>query len=69
MYINDFSPKINTLSEPIIFTDDTSIIISSKNFADISTISNTVFSLMSKLFTADKLAPSLDTTDITKHNK
>jgi hypothetical protein len=31
IYINDLPPTINTLTEPIIFTDDTSVIISNKN--------------------------------------
>jgi hypothetical protein len=31
MYINDLQPTINTLAALIIFADDTSVIISSKN--------------------------------------
>jgi hypothetical protein len=48
IYINDLPPTINTLSEPILFADDSSVIISSKNFYNFSTMSNTVFSHMSK---------------------
>jgi hypothetical protein len=46
IYINDLSTTINTLPEPILFTDDTSLIIYSKNIDDFSTVSNTVLSLI-----------------------
>jgi hypothetical protein len=39
-YMDDLPPTINTLAMPIIFADDTSIIISSKNleeFCELST--------------------------------
>jgi hypothetical protein len=35
MYINDLPPKVNTLSQPNIFADDTSVIISSKKLEDL----------------------------------
>jgi hypothetical protein len=44
IYINDLPPTINNLSKPTIFADDTSVLISSKNFDDFCTISNTVLS-------------------------
>jgi hypothetical protein len=44
IYINDLPPTINTLSEPTIFDDDTSVIISSKNAVDFCIMSNTVLS-------------------------
>jgi hypothetical protein len=56
IYINDLPPTINTLSEPIIFADDTSVITSSKNCVDFCGKSNIVPSHMSKWFTANKLA-------------
>jgi hypothetical protein len=34
LYINDLLPTINTLTETIIFSDDTSAIIPNKNFYD-----------------------------------
>jgi hypothetical protein len=40
IYINDLSPTINTLAIPIIFADDTSIIISSKNLEEFCMLSN-----------------------------
>jgi hypothetical protein len=43
IYINDLPPTINTLSEPI-FADDTSVIISTKNFYDFCTMSNIILS-------------------------
>jgi hypothetical protein len=61
-YIYDLPPIINTLSEPILFTDDTIVIISSKSFDDFSAISNTILSHMSKWFTSNKLVLNIDKT-------
>jgi len=44
IYINDILPTINILSEPILFADDTSVIIYRENPDDFSTVSNTVLS-------------------------
>jgi hypothetical protein len=60
-----FLQQINTLTESIIFADDTSVIISSKN-VDFCAKSNKVLSHISKWFTADKLALNLDKTNIIK---
>jgi hypothetical protein len=51
----DLPPTINILLEPILFTDDTNVIISSKNFDDFSTISKTFLSYMNKWFVSNKL--------------
>jgi hypothetical protein len=58
--INDLPPIINTLLEPILFTYDTSVIVSGKSFDDFSTISNTILCHMSKWFTSNKLVLNLD---------
>jgi hypothetical protein len=60
------SPTLKILLEPILFTDDTSVIISSKNFDDFSAMSNTVLSHISKWFTSNKLALNLSNTNIIK---
>jgi hypothetical protein len=49
-----------------LFADDTSIIISKKEFDDFSAVSNTVLSHMSKWFTSNKLVLNLDKTNIIK---
>jgi hypothetical protein len=41
MYIKDLLVTINTLSEPIIFAEDTNVIISSTTFDEFCTFSNT----------------------------
>jgi hypothetical protein len=41
--INDRPPTINTLSEPITFADDISVIISSTNFDDFCLMSDSFF--------------------------
>jgi hypothetical protein len=64
IYINDLTPTISTLSEPIIFTDNTSVIISSKKL--MTSTSNIVLFQMSKWFSADKLALNLHKTNIIK---
>jgi hypothetical protein len=66
IYIHDFPPTINTLSDPIIFSDDRNVIISRKNFYDFCTMSNIVPPHMRKWFTANKLALNLDKTNIIK---
>jgi hypothetical protein len=66
IYVNDLPPTINTLSELILFTDDTSVTTSSKNFEDFSTISQTVLFHMSKWFTSNKLVLNLSKTNIIK---
>jgi hypothetical protein len=66
IYINDLPPTTNTFSEPILFADDTSVLISSNNFDDFSTMSNTLLSHMNKWFTSNKLVLNLDETNIIK---
>ena len=46
---------INSISEPILFFNDTSVIISRRSLKDFCSVSNVVLSHMSKLFTANKL--------------
>jgi hypothetical protein len=69
VYIKNLPPTINTLSEPIIFTDDTTVIISSKKFGNFHTRSNIVLAQMSEWFSANKLALSLDKTNVIKFIK
>jgi hypothetical protein len=64
IYINDLPPTVSILSQPIIFTDDTSVIIFYTNFDDFCKVSNTVFSHMSKWYNANKLAINLDKINI-----
>jgi hypothetical protein len=66
IYINDLNPTINTLSEPILFAEYTSVVISGKKFYDLSTISNTVLSHTGKWFTSNKFALNLNETNIIK---
>ena len=42
IYFSDLSLRINSVSEPILFADDTSVIISSRNFEDFCSVSNFV---------------------------
>jgi hypothetical protein len=60
IYINDFPPTISTSSEPIIFADEISLIISRKKKDDFCTMSIIVLSHMNKWFTANKLDLNLD---------
>jgi hypothetical protein len=64
--INDLPLSIISLAEPILFVDDTSVIISNRNFEDFSTVSNLVLSHMTEWFTANKLVLNLDKTNIMK---
>jgi hypothetical protein len=49
-----------------LFTDDTNVIISSKNFYDFSAMSNIAIPHMSKWFTSNKLVLNLDKSNIIK---
>jgi hypothetical protein len=66
VYINDLPPRINSLAEPILFADDTSVIISNRNFRDFSATSNLVLSHMIEWFAANKLILNLENTNIMK---
>jgi hypothetical protein len=64
IYINDLPPTINTLSEPLIFADNASAIVSGENFHEFCTMSNIIHSHVRKWFTANKLALNLGKTNI-----
>ena len=48
IYINYLPLRINSVSEPILFADYTSVIISNINFEDFCSVSNLVLSHMIK---------------------
>jgi len=48
--------EVQSPSEPVLFVDDTSVIISSRNFEDFCSVSNIIACLMVKCFAASKLA-------------
>jgi len=60
IYINDLLPSINTLSNTTIFADDTDIIIFSQNVDDLFWVWITVLPYISRRFTTDILALTLD---------
>jgi hypothetical protein len=66
IYVNNLSLRINSVSEPILFADDTSVIISSVNFEDFLSLSKLVLSDMIKWFVANNLVLNLDKTNIMK---
>jgi hypothetical protein len=57
--------RINSLSE---FADDTSVIISNRNFEDFCTVSNSDLSHMTEWFAANKSGLNLEKTKIVKFN-
>jgi len=66
IYINDLPLGIHSVSEPRLFADDTSVIISSRHFEDFSSMSNLVLSCMIKCFAANNLVLNLNKTNIIK---
>jgi hypothetical protein len=66
VYINDLPLQINSLAEPVLFADDTSVIISNGNFIDFSTSANQVLARMMEWFSANKLVLNLEKTNIMK---
>jgi len=69
IYINNLPMRINSVSEPMLFADDTSFKISSRNFEDFSSVTILVPSHMIKWFAANNLVPHLDKTNIVKFVK
>jgi hypothetical protein len=65
-HINDLPLRINSVSDPILFADDTSVIITSRNFEDFCSVSNSVLSHMIKWFADNNLVLSIDKTNIIK---
>jgi hypothetical protein len=69
IYINDLPLRKISVLEPTEFADDTSVIISSRNFKDFCSVSNLVFSHMIKRFAANNLVLNFDKTNIMKFIK
>jgi len=66
IHINDLPLRINPVSKSILFADDTSVIISSRNFEDFCSVSNFVLCHMIKWFATNNLVPNLDMMSIMK---
>jgi len=64
--IIDLPLRINSVSEPILFADDTSVIISSRNFHYFRLVSNLVLFHMIKWFAANNLVLNLGKMNIVK---
>jgi len=56
--------RINSVSEQMLFADDTGVIISSRHFGDICSVSDLVFSHVIKWFAANKVVLNLDKTKL-----
>ena len=66
VYINDLPLRINSLAKPILFADDTSVIISNGNLIDFSNSANQVLARTIDWFSANKLVLNLEKTNIVK---
>jgi hypothetical protein len=66
IYVNDLPLRINSVSEPILIADYTSVIISNRNFEDFYSVSNLVLFPTIKWFAANKLVLNLGKTNIIK---
>jgi hypothetical protein len=66
MYINDLPLQSNKISHPILFADDTSVLISKENYDDFQQTSNLVLSHMIKWFEANQLVLNMDKTNMLK---
>jgi hypothetical protein len=58
------SLRINSVSEEMLFADDTGVIISRRHFGDICWVSNLFLSHVIKWFAASKLVLNLDETKL-----
>jgi hypothetical protein len=66
IHISDFPLKINSVSEPVLVTDDTNVIISSGNFRASCSVSNSGLFHVIKWFDANMLVLNLDKTNVMK---
>jgi hypothetical protein len=55
-----------SISEPILFTDDASVMIASRNYKNFCSVTNSILSHIIKWFAANKLVLNLDKTNITQ---
>jgi hypothetical protein len=55
--------RINSLAEPILFADDTSVIISNSDLTEFSTTANLVLACMIEWFSANRLVLNLEKTN------
>jgi hypothetical protein len=58
-FSSDLCLRINSASESVLFTDDTSVLISSRNFKDFCSLSDLVVPHMIEWFAAYKLVLNL----------
>jgi len=66
IHVNDPPQRINAVSDAILFADDTSVIISVRNFRYFCLVSYSLLSHVIKWFAAIKLVLNLDKTDVIK---
>jgi len=66
IYISELPLRINSVSESILYANDTRVIISSRNLEDFCSVSNLIFSHMNKWFVANNLVLNLDKMNIMK---
>jgi hypothetical protein len=60
IHMYDFLLRINTLPEPMIFSDYTSVIIYNKNFINVYKMPNSVLSYVTEWFAVNKQFQNLD---------
>jgi hypothetical protein len=63
-FINDLPLQINSLAEPILFADDTSVLVSNEHFVVFSTSANLFLACMIEWFSANTLVLNLEKTNI-----
>ena len=66
IHMYDFLLRINTLPEPMIFSDYTSVIISNKKFRNVYKMPNSVLSYVTEWFAVNKQFQNLDKTNTIK---
>ena len=66
VYINDLPFTIRNLSQSVLFADDTSVIVKSKDFEGLESRLNTVLNCMCEWFEANKLSLNLEKSNVIK---
>ena len=66
LYITDLPLRINTDSKPLVYADDTSVLLTGNRLNELQIKSVTVLNSMSKWFTVNGLSLNLDETKVMK---
>jgi hypothetical protein len=66
IHINDLPLGINNYSKPVLFADDTRVVINTDNLNDLQIGSASILDNISKWFAVNRLSMTIEKTNVTK---